>query len=411
MNLRKGWLLGLAIGPTAASGSNTTLIAVLPLPTTVPRTSSKVSARGPVSSTAATTKFRSTPSRGPHSLLLPLIMVVSRPWRFDSELRGGVGIDALRMDDMDVLPDFLILGRKTYDYKVLDQSFARFFPLPKDDQHILGFEYAHPTESDLVSIVHAGRGELRRAMRTLRNTTDLRSEDTHVSKPTSNVISSSSSKQPTPIEINDIRQDLLSRRDQYEITETYLKDNKVRVKNEMVASDDDDGDDTQNVISSDSDWGKVWTKECFEGSEEEWAVKTTKKKGAASAAGSGADEIDSKPKPKPKRKPKAKKGSYDDAMDEDEDGGRPKPKLKTSASAMKNDDDDMMDVDDENRPRPEPKPKKEVDVEAEAELPKRRRRAQGTTFVCIERLSQTLLADLKNNKNKSRRHFSKTSPT
>ena len=52
-------------------------------------------------------------------------------------------------------------------------------------------------------------------------------------------------------------------RDEYEITETYLKDKKVRVKNEMVpdadllmaavAGDDDDDDDMQSVISSDSD--------------------------------------------------------------------------------------------------------------------------------------------------------------
>jgi structure-specific recognition protein 1 len=55
-------------------------------------------------------------------------------------------------------------------------------------------------------------------------------------------------------------------RDEHEITETYLKDKKVRVKNEMVpdadlllaavADDDDDDDDMQSVISSDSDRGK-----------------------------------------------------------------------------------------------------------------------------------------------------------
>ena len=55
-------------------------------------------------------------------------------------------------------------------------------------------------------------------------------------------------------------------RDEHEITETYLKDKKVRVKNEMVpdadlllaavAGDDDDDDDMQSVISSDSNRGK-----------------------------------------------------------------------------------------------------------------------------------------------------------
>ena len=54
-------------------------------------------------------------------------------------------------------------------------------------------------------------------------------------------------------------------RDEHEITETYLKDKKVRVKNEMVpdgdlllaaVAGDDDDDDMQSVISSDSDHGK-----------------------------------------------------------------------------------------------------------------------------------------------------------
>ena len=55
-------------------------------------------------------------------------------------------------------------------------------------------------------------------------------------------------------------------RDEHEITETYLKDKKVRVKNEMVpdadlllaavAGDDDDDEDMQS-ISSDSEPGKA----------------------------------------------------------------------------------------------------------------------------------------------------------
>lgn len=39
--------------------------------------------------------------------------------------------------DMDMYPDFLRLRGKTYDYKVLYQSIARLFLLPKDDQHVL----------------------------------------------------------------------------------------------------------------------------------------------------------------------------------------------------------------------------------------------------------------------------------
>ncbi|KAF8808397.1 hypothetical protein BYT27DRAFT_7255511 [Phlegmacium glaucopus] len=42
VNLTKGWVAGLAIGPTAASGSSTTLIAVLPPPNTGSSTSSTV---------------------------------------------------------------------------------------------------------------------------------------------------------------------------------------------------------------------------------------------------------------------------------------------------------------------------------------------------------------------------------
>ena len=39
--------------------------------------------------------------------------------------------------DMDMFPGFLRLRGKTYDYKVLYQSIARLFLLPKDDQHVL----------------------------------------------------------------------------------------------------------------------------------------------------------------------------------------------------------------------------------------------------------------------------------
>lgn len=39
--------------------------------------------------------------------------------------------------DMDMFPNFLRLRGKTYDYKVLYQSIARLFLLPKDDQQVL----------------------------------------------------------------------------------------------------------------------------------------------------------------------------------------------------------------------------------------------------------------------------------
>ena len=39
--------------------------------------------------------------------------------------------------DMDMFPTFLRLRGKTYDYKVLYQSIAKLFLLPKDDQQVL----------------------------------------------------------------------------------------------------------------------------------------------------------------------------------------------------------------------------------------------------------------------------------
>jgi len=73
--------------------------------------------------------------------------------------------------DMDMFPDFLRLRGKTYDYKVLYQSIARLFLLPKDDQHVLfivslcseseakaelfpaRFEHAYPTRPNTVSVL------------------------------------------------------------------------------------------------------------------------------------------------------------------------------------------------------------------------------------------------------------------
>ncbi|KAF8808411.1 hypothetical protein BYT27DRAFT_6549675 [Phlegmacium glaucopus] len=55
---------------------------------------------------------------------------------------------------MDMFLDFLILGGKTYDCKVLCQSFASLLPLPQGSACSirLRFEHAHPTESDLINI-------------------------------------------------------------------------------------------------------------------------------------------------------------------------------------------------------------------------------------------------------------------
>ena len=86
--------------------------------------------------------------------------------------------------DMDMFPDFLRLRGKTYDYKVLYQSIAQLFLVPKDDQHVLfilrllfqiflqtsadhpypaGSEQANSTGSNIISIpgdaVYSRRGD------------------------------------------------------------------------------------------------------------------------------------------------------------------------------------------------------------------------------------------------------------
>ena len=53
--------------------------------------------------------------------------------------------------DMDMFPDFLRLRGKTYDYKVLYQSIARLFLLPKDDQQVLFIvRLASPFAPDII---------------------------------------------------------------------------------------------------------------------------------------------------------------------------------------------------------------------------------------------------------------------
>lgn len=222
------------------------------------------------------------------------------------------------------------------------------------------------------------------------------------------------SKQPTLIELSDIHQVVFSRlgaglgataartfdlkivqkhgpehtftsinKEEHEVTEAYLKEKKVKVKNEMmegelilggdedeemqsVASDgeeapkprismddDEDSEEDEDFEASASDSGSPTdTSSDGEGGhtasdasgDRDFAPKNKgkgkgskkaakKDKAAAAAAESDADE--DKPKkaaPRPKAKPK-KKEADDDAMDVDEEESKPKPKPKPRPKA------------------------------------------------------------------------------
>ncbi|KIJ62610.1 hypothetical protein HYDPIDRAFT_30210 [Hydnomerulius pinastri MD-312] len=228
------------------------------------------------------------------------------------------------------------------------------------------------------------------------------------------------SKQPTLVELSDIHQCVFSRvgasmgasaartfdlkivtksgpeytftsinKEEHEPVETYLKDKKVKIKNEMVAEvdmmlaaggddsdeemqsvassgderpkprlggDDDDSEEDEDFQASSTDEGSPTESESdSEGAgvtasdasgDRELAKaakggkkKLTKKKPKAQADGSDAegDEPKKKPAAKPKAKPKAKK---DDAMDVDDEKPKPKPKPKPKVKAPKEGEED-----------------------------------------------------------------------
>ncbi|KAH7927771.1 SSrecog-domain-containing protein [Leucogyrophana mollusca] len=248
------------------------------------------------------------------------------------------------------------------------------------------------------------------------------------------------SKQPTLIEISDIHQCVFSRvgasmgataartfdlkivtksgpeytftsinKEEHEPTESYLKDKKIKLKNEMVPdvemmlaagagdSDDEemqsvassgeerpkprlggddedseededfqasstdegspsesDSDDDGNVTASDASGDRELTK-AAKGKKDGPAKKKAKPK---PKDGSGAEEDGDKAKKvaKPKPKPKAKA----DGSDAEGDGDKPKKpaaKPKPKPKVKKDADDDAMDVDEEEKPKPKPKPR------------------------------------------------------
>ncbi|KAG1822897.1 structure-specific recognition protein-domain-containing protein [Suillus subaureus] len=258
------------------------------------------------------------------------------------------------------------------------------------------------------------------------------------------------SKQPTLIEISDIHQCVFSRvgasmgataartfdlkivtksgpeytftsinKEEHEPVEAYLKDKKVKLKNEMVpdvdmlaAVGDSSDEEMQSVASSGDEMPKPRLGGDDEDSEEDedfqasstdegspsesdsdsdggvtasdasgdrelanaakGKKKLTKKKVKGKAAGSDAGDDEDKPKKKkakpkaagsdagddenkPKKKAKAKAAGSDAGDDED----KPKktaPKPKPKPKAKKQ-DDDAMDVDEEPKPKPKPRPK------------------------------------------------------
>ncbi|KAF8628646.1 hypothetical protein AX15_003778 [Amanita polypyramis BW_CC] len=231
------------------------------------------------------------------------------------------------------------------------------------------------------------------------------------------------SKQPTLIELSDIHQVVFSRvgssmgaatartfdlkimikggqdlnftsinKEEHEPVELYLKEKKVKVKNEMVpdadlllaaAAGDDEDEDMQSVDSDDSlprrkksrmDEDDSEEDDDFQASESDSGSPTDSDEsdgsGAETASDASGDIALTKSALKAKGKGKAKDGEGakkvakkakakgSDAEEEDKPAKKVKPKPKKSPDVV----DDAMDVDEE-RPKPKLKPKAKTDGE------------------------------------------------
>ncbi|KAJ7600887.1 SSrecog-domain-containing protein [Mycena floridula] len=365
--------------------------------------------------------------------------------------------------DMDLFPEFLRMRGKTYDYKILYSSISKLFLLPKDDLHVLfmlslntpirqgqtRYQYLvmqFTREEEITAELNMSEEEVAKYDRLKKNYEDptfevvssvfralakkkiigaggFQSRDGHP------CIKANLKAQPTLVELSDIHSVVFSRiggaavrtfdikivtrsgpeytftsinKEEHESTETYLKDKKVKVKNEMAqdadlllaaaVGDDDDDDEMQSVNSDDSparvkssrdkDDDDSETDEDFQASssdegspsesdssdeggaatasdasgdvvttKEVKKIKTKKKAKDSDANGKPSDAEGSGEKKKKKKKPK----KAEDAMDVDDDE-KPKPKGKPKPKSKAKDGDDAMDVDVE-KPRPKPKPK------------------------------------------------------
>ncbi|KAI0081628.1 SSrecog-domain-containing protein [Panus rudis PR-1116 ss-1] len=223
------------------------------------------------------------------------------------------------------------------------------------------------------------------------------------------------SKQPTLIELSDIYQVVFSRlgaglgataartfdlkivtksgpeytftsinKEEYEVTEQYLKEKKVKVKNEMMEGDlmmgavDDEDEEMQSVASSGEEAPKprlggddddseddedFQASSSDEGSPSE--SSTDDEGGQTASDASGDRELTKSVKgkakaPKKKKAAKKTKGSDAEAGDEDDEDkpkkAAPKPKPKPKKKDADG-DAEVMDVDEEDRPKAKPKPK------------------------------------------------------
>ncbi|KAM6494459.1 Structure-specific recognition protein (SSRP1) domain containing protein [Amanita muscaria] len=250
------------------------------------------------------------------------------------------------------------------------------------------------------------------------------------------------SKQPTLIEISEIHQVVFCRvgasmgaaaartfdlkivqkggvemnftsinKEEHEPVESYLKEKKIKVKNEMVpdadlllaaAAGDDDDDDMQSVESDDSlprkksgvDDEDSEVDEDFKASDSDSGSPTdndSSDSGAETASDASGDialtkdatkskgkgkakDTDDGPKKKAvKKKLKAKGSDVEDDKEKPAKKKAPKPKPKKSPDV----DDDAMDVDEERpklkpKPNPKPKPKKKVDGDDTDQPPKKK---------------------------------------
>jgi len=227
------------------------------------------------------------------------------------------------------------------------------------------------------------------------------------------------SKQPTLVELSDIHQCVFSRvgasmgasaartfdlkivtksgpeytftsinKEEHEPVETFLKDKKVKIKNEMVADvdmmmaaaggdsdeemqsvassgderpkprvggDEDDSEQDEDFQASSTDEGSPSESETESGggvtasdasgdreltkSAKHGKKKLTKKKAKAKADGSDAEDEPKKKPAKPKAKSKPKKDDETDAMDVDDDKPKPKPRPKPRPKVKEGDDD------------------------------------------------------------------------
>ncbi|KAF7795395.1 hypothetical protein EIP86_006553 [Pleurotus ostreatoroseus] len=232
------------------------------------------------------------------------------------------------------------------------------------------------------------------------------------------------SKQPTLVELSDIHQVVFSRlgagmgataartfdikivtksgpeytftsinKEEHEVTEAYLKEKKVKVKNEMMEGElimgiDDEDEEMQSVASS----GEEAPKPRLGGDDDDDSEEDEDFQASASDSGSPTDSSSDEggktasdtsgdreftrgakgkgKAPQKKQKKKAKSASEESDADEDEKPKKAAPRPKAKPKPKK--DNDAMDVD-EDKPKPKPKPKPKAKAEGPEEGPAKKK--------------------------------------